>query len=176
MKRTEKGEAKEARFGNLLSHRRIVFLVCLGYTKNYEEAEELTQDIYVRIWQKLEAQPTDGSSKAWLITITRNRCVDYIRKMKVRNLFAAGRSGPHYSLTDENTPEKISLMEDDRIRLKECIAKLPEKLRSVFVLKEYSGLRGEEIAKILGIRTGTVHSRLNRARQRVKNEMGVLNE
>jgi len=164
---------RETGFRHLLAYRETVFLICLGYSKDYEEAEELTQDIYVRVWQKMKSLRPGGSTRGWLITVARNRCVDHVRKRKVRDLFISGRTGPRHSATDENTPENRSILEEDRRRLKQCIAVLPEKFRSVFVLKEYSGLKSGEISELLGISIGTVHSRLNRARRRVKEMMEV---
>lgn len=161
-------------FSELLSHRESVFLICMGYTKDFEEAEELTQDIYVRAWEKLDYIRDINSIKGWLITIARNRCIDNIRKIKLRNFFMKDKRVSDNEIKTDITPEQKTVLDDDRKRLKKCILSLPEKFRSVFILKEYSGYSREEISEILGLKLGTVHSRLSRARERIIGEMEAL--
>ena len=170
-----KAGEKEDIFKELLSYRESVFLVCLGYTRNYDEAEELTQDIYVKAWEKLDLIDRKTSAKGWIITIARNRCIDHFRKTKIRNLFLSKKGHEGHSTIDENTPEEIIIFESDKSKLKKCVWSLPEKLRSVFILKEYSGNSCEEISELLQVKLGTVHSRLNRGREKVTKLMEVLN-
>ena len=172
---TGKTGNREKIFSELLSHRESVFLICMGYTKDFEEAEELTQDIYVRAWEKLDYIRDINSVKGWLITIARNRCIDNIRKIKVRNFFIKDKWVSDNETKTDITPEQKTVLDDDRKRLKKCILSLPEKFRSVFILKEYSGYSREKISEILGLKLGTVHSRLNRARERIIREMEALN-
>ena len=134
----------------------------MGYTHNFEDAEELIQDIYVKAWEKLDLIDRKTSAKGWIITIARNRCIDHFRKTKIRNLFLSKKGHEGHSTIDENTPEEIIIFESDKSKLKKCVWSLPEKLRSVFILKEYSGNSCEEISELLQVKLGTVHSRLNR--------------
>ena len=175
LEQTVNSETKDKTFREILIHRRSVFLICLGYTHNIDDAEELTQDIYVRAWEKIDLIDKETSVKGWIITITRNRCIDFFRKAKVRNMFLSKKDHEIHTVYNENTPEEKIIFESEKAKLKECIRALPEKLRSVFVLKEYSDHSCEEISEILQIKLGTVHSRLNRGREKVTKLMEVLN-
>ncbi len=175
MKQEGKAEKKEDIFREILAYRESVFLICMGYTHNIDDAEELTQDIFVKAWEKLNQLEKNTSAKGWIITITRNRCVDHIRKTNVRNLFTAKKDHDDHSIYEKNTPEEKFIFESEKAKLKECVRSLPEKLRSVFILKEYSGNSCEEISELLQVKLGTVHSRLTRGREKVIKLMEVLN-
>ena len=175
MKQSGNSEKKEETFREILTHQQTVFLMCMGYTHNIDDAEELTQDIYVKAWEKLELLDQNTSSKGWIITIARNRCIDHFRKAKVRDLFLLKKDHPGQTTFERNTPEEKIIFESDKTKLKECVWSLPEKLRSVFILKEYSGHSCEEISDLLRVKLGTVHSRLNRGREKVAKLMEVLN-
>lgn len=175
MKYNRDPETKEEIFRDILNHRRSVFLICMGYTKDIDDAEELAQDIYVKAWEKLDSLDQKRSAKGWLFMITRNRCIDHVRKTKVRNLFIAAKDHSSHSLSDNNTPEEKVIFESKKAKLKVCVSSLPEKLRSVFILKEYSGNSCEEIAELLQIKLGTVHSRLTRGREKVTKLMEAFN-
>ncbi|MCK4889548.1 MAG: sigma-70 family RNA polymerase sigma factor, partial [Candidatus Aminicenantes bacterium] len=74
-----------------------------------------------------------------------------------------------------DTPEINIQLKEDKANLRECINSLSERLRSVFVLREYGGNSCEEISDILNIQLGTVYSRLNRAKNKVTKLMGDIN-
>ena len=175
MKHSGDSEKREEIFREILTYRQTILLLCMGYTHNSDDAEELTQDIYVKAWERIEQLDKDTSLKGWVITIARNRCIDHLRKTKVRNLFFLKKDHAGHSTFDKNTPEEKIIFESDKAKLKECVWSLPEKLRSVFILKEYSGHSCEEISNLLRVKLGTVHSRLNRGREKVTKLMEVLN-
>ncbi len=166
---------KESLFKELFTYRESVFLVCLGYTKCYSDAEELTQDIYVKTWEKLDRINKEISIKGWLLTITRNRCVDHFRREKVKRFFLESEKHGIESPICNDTPEINIQLKEDKANLRECINSLSERLRSVFVLREYGGNSCEEISDILNIQLGTVYSRLNRAKNKVTKLMGDIN-
>ena len=166
---------KESIFRELFTYRESVFLVCLGYTKSYSDAEELTQDIYVKAWEKLERINKDLSIKGWLLTITRNRCVDHFRREKVKRFFLESEKHGIESPICNDTPEIYIQLEEDKASLRECIRSLPEKLRSVFILREYGENSCEEVSDILSIKLGTVYSRLDRAKKKITKLMGKIN-
>jgi len=175
LKQPVNSEKKEEIFRELLLHKKSVFLICMGYTHNTDDAEELTQDIYVKAWENLDRINTQPM-KWWIMTIARNKCIDHFRKTRVRNLFLANQDHRRHHTYTEDTPEKQILFESDKAKLKKCVRALPEKLKSVFILKEYGENSCEEISQLLQIKLGTVYSRLNRSRERVIKLMEALNE
>ena len=151
---------------DLLAYQETVFLICLGFTRNQWDAQDLAQEAYLQAHQRLEQLRQPDAAKAWLCRITRNLCVDQIRRQRWRRFldsFEEERS--------DVTPETLLLANEQVRQVKAAIEKLPAKLREVFVLNAYGELPYAEIAQILGIKIGTVMSRLSRARTKIKQEM-----
>jgi RNA polymerase sigma-70 factor, ECF subfamily len=151
-------------FQDLIVHRESVFRICLGFSRNYTEAEDLAQDVYVRAFFGLKDLRNPGQAKDWLFRIAKNACLD--RHKKDRGQAALLRRWAYESKKEEYAPSENP--DDERItRLKSAVRGLPKKLRSVFVLREYGHLTYDEIAATLDLAKGTVMSRLNRARTKV---------
>ena len=154
----------------LALRREQVFLICLGYTRNPVEAEELAQDVLCRAWERAGSFRSAEHFGRWLIVLTRNRCRDNFRTARLRRLLL-GRNRPE---TFENETPEDRVLRDETIReVKRAVAGLSEKLRDVLVLREYGELSYEEIADTLGIDRGTVMSRLSRARRSVAERAGL---
>ncbi len=148
----------------LANRREQVFLICLGYTRNPVEAEELAQDVFCRAWERAGSFQNAEHFGRWLIVLTRNRCRDNFRTARLRRLLL-GRNRPE--TVERETPEDRVLRDETTRAVKRAVAGLPEKLRAVLVLREYGDLSYQEIADTLSIDRGTVMSRLSRARRSV---------
>jgi len=159
---------KQELFNELMTHKEIVFQICLGYSKNPWDAEDLTQDVYLKAYKKTESLKDPRLKKEWLLRIAKNTCLDHGRKRSVRRLFSLNQE---IALLDPGSPEK-HLVRDESLRaLKNAVSQLPAKLKEAFVLREYGQLSYHDIAVVLGIKEGTVMSRLSRARLAVLNRM-----
>ena len=157
-------------FDNLLSHRESVFRICLGFARDYAEAEDLTQDVYLKAYRSRARMRNPLASREWLLRIAKNACLD--RDKQTRGRARLLRRWAVTSRPDDD-PEP-SGPDDERIaRVRSAIHKLPKKLRTVIILRLYGSLSYEEIAVTLGLARGTVMSRLSRARARVA---GMLEE
>ncbi len=154
----------------LALRREQVFLICLGYTRNPVEAEELAQDVFCRVWERAGSFQSAEHFGRWLIVLTRNRCRDNFRTARLRGLLL-GRNRPE--IVERETPEDRVVRDETMRAVKRAVAGLSEKLRSVLVLREYGDLSYQEIADTLGIDRGTVMSRLSRARRRVAERAGL---
>jgi len=154
----------------LAIRREQVFLICLGYTRNPVEAEELAQDVLCRAWERAGSFQNAEHFGRWLVVVTRNRCREYFRTARLRRLLL-GRNRPE--TVERETPEGRVLREETTRAVKRAVAGLPEKLRAVLVLREYGELSYQEIADTLGIDLGTVMSRLSRARRSVVRRAGL---
>jgi len=151
-------------FENLLAHRESVFRICLGFSRNYVEAEDLAQDVYLKAYHKISALKDPAFSKEWLFRIAKNACLDRSKKTRIR----AVRLRRWAESTTKSDDSETAGPADDRLAgLKAAVRRLPKKLRSVFILRLYGQLTYDEIAATLGIARGTVMSRLSRARAKV---------
>jgi RNA polymerase sigma-70 factor (ECF subfamily) len=163
---TDLGRTEEEKktFEEMLSYKEVVFRICLGFSKNPWDAEDLSQEVYLKAWRKLESLKNTNLIRAWLFRVTKNTCLDHINKMRLRRLF---QMHPEKEPQDRNTPEILLENQQQLDLLKKSVSRLSKKLKEVFVLKEYGHLSYQEIAASLGIKEGTVMSRLNRARKEV---------
>ena len=149
-------------FKELMNHSDTVFRICLGYSRNPWEAEELMQDVYLRAFRKIDSSINGHFSKAWILKIAKNTCINYMKRKRLSRIFLM-RSD--INPVEHDTPEHQAIRKEQHQMLKRSIGQLSRKLHEVFVLKEYAHLSCLEISQILGIKQGTVLSRLSRARQ-----------
>ena len=80
-------KSKEELLFRLLEHKNTIFYICLGYTSDYPQAEELTQEVYLKVWEKIESIETGLNLKAWILTLAKNKCLDHVRREKIRRSF-----------------------------------------------------------------------------------------
>lgn len=165
---TKQTERESKILEELMIHQEKVFLICLGFSRNPADAEDLTQEVYLKALRNIDSLTELPLVKFWLYRVTRNTCLDFTRKSKLRRHYPLE---PEHEQLDSQTPES-QVMAQEKLRfLKEAIQRLPQKQREVFIMKEYGDLSYQEIAETLKIKAGTVMSRLNRARQTVKNRI-----
>jgi RNA polymerase sigma-70 factor (ECF subfamily) len=156
-------EAARTSLEDLLAHRESVFRICLGFSRNYAEAEDLAQDVYVRAYQNLDRLRNPLQAREWLLRIAKNACLDRLKIDRGRERILKGSAPAGLSPALETEAEA----DDELIRIKSAVRNLPAKLASVLILRAYGRLSYGEIGDALGLRPGTVMSRLNRARRRL---------
>jgi len=162
---------KKALFERLLENRKTVFWICLGYARDSVEAEELAQEVFFKAWSRIDSLRTPERYREWLFRVARNTCLDSQKKKRLRRLFEAKSSREP---RDEKTPEALVILHDELRLLKKAVQALPNKMRGAFILREYGELSYQEIADVLGIKEGTVMSRLNGAREKIRERMKGL--
>jgi RNA polymerase sigma-70 factor (ECF subfamily) len=153
-------------FEDLMGHQEAVFRICLGFSRNPSDAEDLAQDVYLRAFLKIGTIRNPNSHREWLFRVARNVCLDHLKKARKVRLFPQRNESLEGSVSDEilEGPAEAG----DRLkRVKEAVARLPRKQKEVLVLREYGHLSYQELARTLRIKEGTVMSRLNRARRAV---------
>ena len=145
-----------------------IYRYALGLLGNKADAEDAAQEALLRLWNHLPRLKL-FNIRAWLFQTTRNYCLDQLRR---RSRDASPNADPDEIL--EEWPDDLavdpSLAADSSLQLeqaRQALLKLPETLRSVFVLYEVNGLRYREIASTLGMPVNTVKVNLLRARQRL---------
>ncbi len=154
---------------SLFVHRETVFRICLGFSRNYAEAEDLAQDVYLKAHRNLPRLKNPDLAREWLFRIARNACLDHQKTSRLRRLllfqWTPRRFETRPAAVNGAAGEAAPRSHDPRLAdLKAAVRSLPPKLREAFVLREYAHLSYEDIAAALGLKTGTVMSRLHRAR------------
>ncbi|GAB4299724.1 MAG: RNA polymerase sigma factor [Marinilabiliales bacterium] len=140
-----------------------MFAVCLRYTKDYSEAEDIAQEGFVRVFSNIKQYKGTGSLENWIKKIMINTALEKFRKKKEFII----------SIEDHNTGEFVSEIDSiytviDGQELMNLVHKLPPQYKIVFNLYAIDGYKHEEISKMLGISIGTSKSNLSRARQILK--------
>lgn len=148
-------------------YRRKVFHIAYKFTGRHDAAEDLTQEIFLKVFKSLDKFHRDADFSTWLSSVARNYCIDHYRASKrekevlVEDLVAfdlapaSSGSNPHRALEDR----------DRRSFLRRGLEALPDKLREAVVLRDLQGLSYQEMADQLGLPEGTVKSRINRGRE-----------
>ncbi len=154
-----------ALFEDLLAMREDIFRICLGFSRDPVEAEDLCQEVFLKAYRSLDGVRAPYAAREWLFRIARNTCLDHAKRQMTARRFI--RDSDPAEAVDERTPDAAADATERRRALKKAIARLPKKQRDVLVMREYGRLSYEELGRTLGVREGTVMSRLNRARRAV---------
>ena len=156
----------------------MVFNIALNHLQQREEAEEVTQDVFVKVHAKLSGFSGRSNIRTWIYRITVNQCLDRLKARKRQK-----RSGFHLRFfgNDERHPTEVIpdydhpgvLLEDREAvnSLFTLIDTLPSRQRSILILKAVDGLEQQEIAAVLGLSVKSVESLLSRAKANLKQKM-----
>lgn len=138
-----------------------VFALCLRLTGDRADAEERTQDVFVRAWQRLASFRGESAFSTWLHRLAVNEVLMSRRAAARRERRVEPRAAPPEAA---GTRPRL----EDSLDLERAIAALPEGCRTVFVLHDVEGLRHEEIAALTGTAVGTSKAHLFRARRMLR--------
>jgi RNA polymerase sigma-70 factor (ECF subfamily) len=129
------------------------------------EADDITQDVYVRMWGALPRFRADASARTWLLVIARRACVDALRRRgRQRRLVPADAVEPSGRAADRIEPCSPARA-DEHVALVAMVGELEADRRDAFVLTQMIGCSYEEAALVCGVPVGTIRSRVARARQ-----------
>ncbi len=144
-----------------------VYSVCLRMTRNTAEAEDLSQEVFVQVFRKLDTFRGESSFTTWLHRLTINHVLMYFRKTR-RRLEHLTEDGEMPELPIKGRNVLMSMPMLDRLALDEAIIQLSPGYRAVFLLHDVEGLQHTEIAHILGCSVGTSKSQLHKARLKMR--------
>lgn len=147
-------------------HSARVYRLAYRLTGNRYDAEDLTQEVFVRVFRSLSTY-TPGTFEGWLHRITTNLFLDQARRRQRIRMDAMGEDGDRYPATDVG-PERAFEHAFLDVDVQKALDELPPEYRAAVVLCDIEGLSYEEIAVTLGIKLGTVRSRIHRARARLR--------
>ena len=156
------------------AHHRRVYSLCYRFTGNSADAEDLTQDVFLKIYSNLASFDLNrGSLVVWITTMTRNHLVDHFRRS--RNLRATSSLDEGWDISDElkpvdrlisgaPSPHASAAQKELAKMVQGALARVSVDLREAVVLRDLQDLDYKEIAQVLGIPEGTVKSRISRGR------------
>jgi RNA polymerase sigma-70 factor (ECF subfamily) len=156
------------------THHRRVYGLCYRFTGNPADAEDLTQDVFLKIYSNLASfDTTRGSLQVWITTMTRNLLVDNFRR--TRNQRATGSLDEGWENTEElkpvdrltsssPSPHESAAQKELAKMVQNALARVSVELREAVILRDLQDLDYKEIAQVLGIPEGTVKSRISRGR------------
>jgi RNA polymerase sigma-70 factor (ECF subfamily) len=154
-----------------------VFSVVLRMVRRREDAEDLTQETFVRMFRALDRYDPQRPFAAWLFTIASRLAIDHIRRRKVSPISLTQRepgSGEEYDIEVPDpgpTPDEVTSRTEEERRTEELIRSLPPHYRIVVMLRHQRDLAYEEIAEALHLPLGTVKARIHRAREILKGKL-----
>ena len=164
-------------------YQRQIYGVTYHMTSHHEDANDLTQEAFVKAWQALKSFKGDSSFFTWLYRIAVNRTLNHLKSRKFRegrhamslnDLDVEAENHPDLvALVSDKTPRRAAALEELKGKLNAAIQRLSEKHRTVVTLHDIQGLPHDEIAKILNCNTQTVRTRLFYARQQLQ---GILSD
>jgi RNA polymerase sigma-70 factor (ECF subfamily) len=154
----------------VIKYKDRVFNLCYRFLGDYQEAEDASQDVFVKVYNALNKFRFKSSFYTWLYRITVNTCKNRINSLAFKkikkNVQLEDNENPELmKISDERNNPAKQLERKERIRLiQRAINDLPSGQKAIILLRDIEGLSYEEIGNIIGKRLGTVKSRLSRAR------------
>lgn len=162
-------EAKQ-RLDNWMSqYGRDVMNLAYAYVKSYHQAQDITQDVFLKAYSRMDSFRGDSSVKTWLLTITANRCRDYLRSWSKKHE-QLGEDTMIQDRASEDT-ERMVMEQINRDSLWNAVKDMPVPYREVVILYYQRVLSTREIADVLGITEQTVRTRLHRGRVMLRDSL-----
>jgi RNA polymerase sigma-70 factor (ECF subfamily) len=147
-----------------------VYNLSMRLTRNIEDAEEVLQDVFVTVYNKIEMFEGKSQFSSWLYRVTANTAFMKLRKRKAAETVSFEEVSSHISENyagkspNDTDVNHMSCGHELRNLLDQAISKLPEEYKNIFVLRDVDGLSNEEVAEVLSLTVPAVKSRLHRAR------------
>lgn len=152
--------------------RRRIFYIAYKFTGRHDDAEDLTQEIFLKVFKSLDKFHRDADFGTWLSSVARNYCIDRYRAGKrERELMVEDALAFDLAPAVSGNPHRALEERDRRTFLREGLDLLPPKLREAVVLRDLLGLSYQEMSERLGLPEGTVKSRINRGREELGRQL-----
>lgn len=148
----------------------MVYNLSYRLAGNREEAADLTQEIFLRVFRHLGSFGGRSTLKTWIFRIAVNHCRDRLSRWHPPTQPIGEETGEGVAAYADPSrgPEELAVAADDKRRVEQALIRLPQVFREVVVLRDIEGLSYEEIADVLGVRIGTVRSRIARGRDQLR--------
>jgi len=155
------------------AYEKNVYNIALRMTSDREDALDISQESFLKAFHSLHTFRGDGKFSVWLYRIVSNTCLDFLRSRARRSELSLnvedenGETAEQEIRDDTLSPERLYERKLTREALRDGLMRLPEDQRKILLLREIQGLSYEEIAEVLSLESGTVKSRIYRARRKL---------
>ena len=147
-------------------------LSAFRYVNDYDQAEEIVQDVFVKVWQNFDQLRQVKDLKGYLFKAVRNSSINFLKHIKVRQKFTVDSEVLNSSVG--KSPEETILEEETKRRVHQAVNKLPDNWREAIVLSKYDNLKYHEIAEEMNISQKTVEKYISKALQFLRQELKDL--
>jgi RNA polymerase sigma-70 factor (ECF subfamily) len=160
------------------SHTRLVYGACYRFTGRAEEAHDLTQEVFFRVFRSLHTfNPESGGFRTWLVRLTRNLLIDHYRKNKKHQIVDA-LDDQLYALEETSgiggQADRLLRKREAQEALQSALSQLSPELREAVILRDFQEMEYREIGQSLDIPEGTVKSRINRGRRELARRLRAM--
>lgn len=167
------GNVEQAALRLVKTYKNFVYLIAYRYLKNHDDAEDITQEVFIKALEKLKSFRLESTIKTWLYRITVNYSKNFLRKRALYSFFSIDRANDDddgFDVPDSTEPTGIEYKELEE-KFLQTVANLPEKQREVFSLRYFDKLSFNEISKLLGTSVGGLKANYFHAIRKIADEM-----
>ncbi len=169
-------EGNEKAFEEIVNiYKHLILNIIYRYTSNYDDAEDITQEVFVKVWKNIKSFKGKSKFSTWLYRITVNHCLNYINKHKkdpisFERVVGKGRVS--------NTPNSEIIYEKKNKAeiIREALSNLPDRQKIALILSKFEYKSYNEISHIMGVSISSVESLIFRAKVNLKKELLPLKE
>jgi RNA polymerase sigma-70 factor (ECF subfamily) len=160
----------------------MVFRTCMGFLHHKDDSDDLTQDVFIQVYQTLSGFKGEASFSTWIYRIAVNASLNKIRKssknfvlQRFGTMFGGEKSNEYsFPISDNENPENILIMNEHREWVQKALNTLPENQRTAIVLSKYDDLSQKEIAAIMNTTEGAVEALIQRAKANLRDKLSSL--
>lgn len=160
-------------------YQQMVFRTCMGFVHNKEDADDLTQEVFIQAYQSLPDFKMKSTFSTWLYRIAVNASLNKVRRSAGTSFFqrlesffgSENQMAGQLTASDMDDPENIIIKQEHSLWLQKALDSLPENQRTAIVLSKYDDLSQKEIAEILNTTEGAVEALLQRAKKNLREKL-----
>lgn len=167
------GNIEQAALQLVKTYKNFVYLIAYRYLKNHDDAEDITQEVFIKVLEKLKSFRLESTIKTWLYRITVNYSKNFLRKKALYSFFSIDRANEDdegFDIPDSTETTEIEYKELEE-KFLQTVANLPERQREVFSLRYFDKLSFNDISKLLGTSVGGLKANYFHAIRKIANEM-----
>lgn len=153
------------------ANQRFVYAVAFRFVHDQHEAEDITQDVFVRLWKNLHAYKAEVKLTTWLYKIVTNRCLDFLKSRHGRQRNNKADIELQLNMHSPSTPETDFHRQELTEMVYAAADELTPKQKAVFILRDLEGLTSDEVCETLSMTAANVKSNLFHARQKIAEKL-----
>lgn len=159
-------------------HQLMVFRTCMGFVHDKDDADDLTQEVFIQAYKSLTGFKGNASFSTWIYRIAVNASLNKVRRssknfimQRLEAITQRDEKKNQLQITDAEDPESIIINAENAAWVRNALDSLPENQRTAIVLSKYDDLSQKDIAEIMHITEGAVESLLQRAKKNLRNKL-----